>query len=63
MVKYSLIMSSQNTVVILTRRPRYMEELVIHARANLSRPMPVLCSMYRLAFRPVLCGTYPLAAG
>lgn len=48
-VKYGLIMSSQNTVVILTSRPQYIEEAVVHARANLNRLMPALCHVYGLA--------------
>lgn len=50
-------------VVVLTSRLLYSEELVIHVRVNLNRTRSVLCCMYRLALRLVLCGTFPLAAG
>lgn len=50
-------------VVILTQRPLYVEELVIHIGVNLSRRRPVLCCTCNVAFRPVLCCTYPLAIG
>ena len=44
-------------VVILTRKPLCIKEVVIHRTVNLRRP--VLCCTYRysMAFRPVLCCT------
>lgn len=39
-------------IVTMTGRPWYIEELVIHDRANLSMPRPVQWSPYRVTFRP-----------
>ena len=51
------------SVVIRTRIQLYIKELVIHIAVDTRRHRPVLCRAYRLASRPVLCCTYPWAAG
>lgn len=58
------IYNISNIVVILTRRPLYVKELVIHIRVPLQFPQQaVLCSMSSVAFRPVSQCTNPLAKG
>lgn len=53
-------------VLILTRRPLYMEESVIHITFNLSMPRPVMrCAVLPIqhGLWAVLCCRNPLAAG
>ena len=47
---------SSGSSVILTRRPWYIQELVISVIVNLSRPRPLLCFTYSFAVLYVQLG-------